>query len=371
MAATPSSDSSSTRVFLSYARKDGAALAATLHERLQARGHEVWQDVFDMHGGDDWWLQIEEQIGKAGAVVLVVTPAALASDIVRREWVQARRAGVPISPVTEDTAIFEKAPRWMRQVDVFVLAAASASCAQAQQRLYSQIAVPPPRRPIVNLAPNPPLALTARERERNQILRHVLDDSKQNPVTRTVVVYGPPGFGKTTLVQDVCHLPEIVDAFTGGVLWAQVGRDGAGLVPGLNDMISALLGERVRFEKGEAADAAKRLNELLAHRDCLLVLDDVWDQTHIKAILDETANCARLITTRDLKYCMPEGAVAEPIGEMLTSEAGELLSRLVAADASDDPVNDDARRRLTVLARRLGEWPLLLRLTRTLTLPET
>ena len=99
MDASPPSNANNTRVFLSYGRKDGAVLAARLHDQLQAREHDVWQDVFDMHGGDDWWLQIEDRIGQAGAVVLVVTPAALASDIVRREWVHARRTGVPIFPV--------------------------------------------------------------------------------------------------------------------------------------------------------------------------------------------------------------------------------------------------------------------------------
>src|SRR2546426_5767125 len=100
-------------IFLSYARADGRTVASNLHQRLEAIGHTVWQDVLDMQGGEGWWLQIEDRIAQAEAVVLVVTPAALASQIVRREWVAARRFGTHVLPVTNEPGIFRTAPRWM------------------------------------------------------------------------------------------------------------------------------------------------------------------------------------------------------------------------------------------------------------------
>jgi hypothetical protein len=46
--------------------------------------------------------------------------------------------------------------------------------------------------------------------------------------------------------------------------------------------------------------AVTRLVELLADRDILIVIDDVWDRAHLKPFMQGGSRCARLITTRNL-----------------------------------------------------------------------
>src|SRR5947209_9206714 len=76
----------SPRVFLSYARTDGEQFAADLRHRLQAEHIPLWQDRSSMEGGKDWWQQITEALNHVEFMVLVMTPAALQSPIVRKEW---------------------------------------------------------------------------------------------------------------------------------------------------------------------------------------------------------------------------------------------------------------------------------------------
>jgi TIR domain len=89
------------RVFISYSRRDGAAFAAGLRARLLAENLSVWQDIVALEGGRDWWSQIEDAL-KSKALrhfVLIVTPAALASPVVRREIRLARQEGKTVSPI--------------------------------------------------------------------------------------------------------------------------------------------------------------------------------------------------------------------------------------------------------------------------------
>src|SRR4051794_29433461 len=81
------------RIFVSYARRDGHEMAADLRARLAAQGFSLWQDLADMEGGRDWWRQVTEAVDGVEHVLLVITPGALASEVVRREWRYARKQG--------------------------------------------------------------------------------------------------------------------------------------------------------------------------------------------------------------------------------------------------------------------------------------
>src|SRR6185369_15630599 len=106
-----------TGVFISYARDDGEEFANDLRQRLEAEGIPLWQDRVGMEGGRDWWLQIVEALDHVKFMLLVVTPNALKSDTVRKEWSQARQKGVCIYPVKGiSDAEFANLPRWLRDV---------------------------------------------------------------------------------------------------------------------------------------------------------------------------------------------------------------------------------------------------------------
>jgi len=85
-------------VFLSYARPD-RALADRLLADLERAGHSCWLDTSDIPGGEDWIAAIADGLGRAYAVLTLVTEAANRSDWVRREFLYAERLGKPVIPL--------------------------------------------------------------------------------------------------------------------------------------------------------------------------------------------------------------------------------------------------------------------------------
>ena len=117
-------NSASPRIFISYARADGAGIAKTLREELEAAGLSLWQDLVAMEGGKDWWRQITDAIDKAEYLVLVLTPGALASDTCKREWRYARQVGtcvIPVSASNPGLLDLERLAGWMRRADIVPL----------------------------------------------------------------------------------------------------------------------------------------------------------------------------------------------------------------------------------------------------------
>ena len=88
-------DPASARIFVSYSRKDGAAFAANLRRKPLKKDLSVWQNRVALEGGRDAWSQIGEAIRSKALqhFVLIVTPAALANPVVRREIRLARQEG--------------------------------------------------------------------------------------------------------------------------------------------------------------------------------------------------------------------------------------------------------------------------------------
>ena len=83
-------------VFLSYARNDGEDFAATLRDRLRknAPDIDIKQDRILLEGGVGWWKQLTEAIESVEFLILVMTPSAMQSETVRKEWRYARQKGV-------------------------------------------------------------------------------------------------------------------------------------------------------------------------------------------------------------------------------------------------------------------------------------
>ena len=75
-----------------------------------------------MEGGRDWWLQIVEALNQVEYMVLVFTPGALKSPIIRKEWRYARQNGVgvyPVKGVADSDLDYGSLPRWMRSVHFY------------------------------------------------------------------------------------------------------------------------------------------------------------------------------------------------------------------------------------------------------------
>ena len=333
-------------VFLSYARADGEELAAQLRKRLglEAPDIVIQQDRLLLEGGVGWWKQITEAIDSVEFLVLLVTPAAIASGNVEKEWRYARQQGVCVYPVKgapDEELRFSKMPRWMSKAHFFDLDKEWPTFVAHLRKGCDT-----PRVPF--MAPDVPAHFVERPTEYEALKNLLLNPERSQPVAITTALAGAGGFGKTTLAAALCHDDDIVQNFDDGILWVTLGQT-PDVMGSLLTAYAALTGERPAF--GSLEDAAFQLGQRLEQRTCLLVIDDVWDAAHLRPFLRGGKSSARLFTTRDANIAAEAARVL--VDEMRGDEAVALLTRGVpglAPSAARD------------LARRLGEWPLALEL---------
>jgi WD40 repeat protein len=337
-------------VFISYARSDGEEFANVLRKRLKGEGIPLWQDRVGMEGGRDWWLQITEALDQVEFMALVITPNALRSDTVRKEWRYARQQGVCVYPIKGTPDLdFDTLPRWMRDAHFYDLD-------REWEKFVNDLRTHCQTRRVPFMVEDLPKGFVERPGEFDQLLRLLIDEHREEPVAITAALRGAGGYGKTTLAKALCHDEQIQDAFDDGILWVTLGETPGDLTGRVEDLIVTLGDERPGFTALDAA--VNRLKELLADRDILIVIDDVWDRAHLNPFLQGGPRCARLITTRNFDT-LPAGAAKVRVDAMQQAEATALL----AADLKQIDLQDRTlRRELRELASRLGEWPLLLRL---------
>lgn len=350
------------RVFLSYALKDGADFAAALRQRLEREHPEItlWQDRTHMIGGVGWWKQIEEALDAVEYLILVMTPGALESPITRKEWRYARQQGVCICPVEGPPGLkpdFDAMPQWMRKAHFYDLD-------RMWDLFISRLKGPCEAVRVPFMAPDMPEGFVQRPEEFGQLLEQLLDPNRENPVAITTALHGVGGFGKTTLAIALCHDDDVITAFDDGILWTTLGENPNPL-EALTRLYAALTGDRPGFV--DTHDAAYNLSQKLEGRNCLLVIDDAWDASHLRPFLRGGKDCARLITTRNFELVIESGAEAAcvDVDEMKTQEAVELLvARASGAVVGKDGILPESPEttlpQFQALARRLGEWPLLL-----------
>ena len=85
-------------IFVSYSRRD-IGFVRKLAGDLETAGYDVWWDVSDLRGGDDWLRVIPSAIESSNFFIVVLSPNAVTSDWVKREYTQAlslRRKIIPI-----------------------------------------------------------------------------------------------------------------------------------------------------------------------------------------------------------------------------------------------------------------------------------
>ncbi|MCK6579426.1 MAG: NB-ARC domain-containing protein [Anaerolineae bacterium] len=349
-------------LFISYARADGRDFAARLRERLEREGLVCWQDVVGMEGGRDWWGQIQEAVNHVEFLILIMTPAAMKSATVRKEWRYARQQGVCVYPViatAEFSALIDDLPRWMRDAHFYNLGLdtdhfeAGMNWIKFLNDLRTRCDVP--RVPFMadDLG-----VFIPRTEEYDALLDLLLDPVRQEPkaITSALALKGAGGYGKTTLARAICHDERIQEAFDDGVLWVTLGEkaSSATVQDQLEGLIRVLSTDPYTSSTMEAAKT--RLRELLADRDILMVIDDVWNADHLHPFLQGGERTARLITTR-MGETLPAGARKIDVNQMTGGEAFDLLAYGLPGEAVEPQ-----RLHLRRLAADLMEYPLPIKL---------
>jgi WD40 repeat protein len=332
------------RVLISYIPEDGAPLAAEVRQHLEAEGIGVWSDLSPLEGQRDWWQQTVGALDQVEFLVWIMTPAALQSELIRKEWRYARQRGVCIYPVLKDPTLnFNLLPRWIRQIHSYNL---NLEWPKLINNLKGKCQTP--RIPF--MAEDLPADYVERPVEFKQLLDNLFDQQRDEALPATVVLHGAGGCGKTTLAKALCHDENIRQVFDNGILWITLTDEPGDLLRYVIDLIEVLSGERPGFSSLDVATS--RLVELLADRAILMVIDDVWNRAHLRPFLQGGPRTARLITTRDTTVS-PAGAKAIEVGQMQPGEAVHLLGTNLPS--GHFPL-------MRQLANRLGEWPLLLKL---------
>ncbi len=338
------------RIFISYSRAD-LQFVRQFRDDLLGAGLTVWHDLKDL-GAGLWWSQIEDAIVGREAIehmVLVVSPSAIASRIVEREWRVARREGKSVSPVIppahKGKIDFASLPKWMRAEHFYDL-----TLSEQYEKLVDVLSGPgqQPKRPM--MAPALPDGFVHRSAEFER-LKGFLVDAHDEAVAVTAALQGAGGFGKTVLASKIARDEEIQDAFYDGVLWVTLGER-PNLVQIISEVIFQLTEERLTFIELNAS--VNQLKEILEHRRCLLIIDDVWQEVHLRPLLDGAPSTTRLVNTRR-DDIVPAGTRKVVVDAMTGKELVELLAGGLGDLAAPH------RTTLSKLAgERLGDWPILL-----------
>jgi hypothetical protein len=89
---------SMTKIFISYSRKD-IGFVRTLAGDLEKAGYDVWWDLTDLRGGDDWLRVIPSAIETSDYIIVVLSPNSVISDWVKKEYTQALSSSKKIIPL--------------------------------------------------------------------------------------------------------------------------------------------------------------------------------------------------------------------------------------------------------------------------------
>ena len=203
--------------------------------------------------------------------------------------------------------------------------------------------------PYPFMAEDLPENFVQRPREFEPLVTYLLERERNRPVAITAALKGAGGYGKTILARAICHDRRIRKAFRDGIFWVTLGEkpDVAG---GLTKLYQKLTDSTRTFVDGE--QAAGELAQQWENKHCLVVVDDVWNEAHLRPFLRGGERCTRLVTTRNSDTLPPHTQNVD-VDAMQSTEAVELLGYDLPKEQQEE---------FRELAARLGEWPLLLKL---------
>jgi hypothetical protein len=284
-------------VFISYASADRERVLPVV-ERLEQAGIKIWIDREGIHGGANYAKVISDAIKDASVLVLMASPASLASRNVRQELALGWRYERPYLPllldlveIPDELAYWLEGSQWIELLDrpehewlaptltalekVGVVATVAASASHKPRPL-----------------------LVGREREQRLLSEQL--DAMLAGRGGVVLVGGEAGIGKTTLVEDLSIQAEDAGCL---VLWGhaydlsvtppygpwleifrqyQTTADGT-LPPVPPFVFDAEELARVGSQETLFAAVAEFFRDVASHRPLVLVLDDLhwFDQASL------------------------------------------------------------------------------------------
>jgi WD40 repeat protein len=318
------------RVFISYARKDGASLAQRLQKDLKEQGFDAWLDIQRIGGGATWTTKIEHALDEAEFVLALMTSGSYVSEICRAEQLRALRKHKCVIPLKaqRDTDIpLHLESKNYRDFTVDSRYAQAFTELLADLHARNGIVLKPEFRET-SYVTVPPLPVNFVERpEALAALRDALITDDGGRHIALTALQGMGGIGKTVLAQALCHDDVVQQAFPDGIVWVTIGKESAfDALTRMREVAKALGDDLSRYENELAAKHQYR--STIRKKAALIVVDDVWRSSDLELLRAEDSPRSRLLfTTRDARIAAAMGA-REYIADLLTEEqARAVLAR--------------------------------------------
>jgi WD40 repeat protein len=317
------------RIFISYARKDGAETAQTLRTTLEAANHTVWLDTDRIHGGASWSKAIESALNNCDVLLAILTPAAYLSEICRAEQIWALDEGKLVIPVlaTNDA----------KSIPLYLKALNYRRFPEHQSDLLNDLTTEPATetqsaaRPLrYNTIPNLPQNHVTRDSALDELRNLVFTEGASGNIAVTAMA-GMGGIGKTVLATALCRDPAIQRAFPDGIAWITIGREYNGdSVIRMREVARALGDDLSNYDNPLACE--HRYRTILREKAALIVVDDIWNLEHLKPLLVDAPRSRFLFTTRDTGIAKAITHRRYSANLLNHDEARLLLSRWSGAD---------------------------------------
>ncbi|MDQ2949193.1 MAG: NB-ARC domain-containing protein, partial [Acidobacteriota bacterium] len=319
------------QVAISYLQSDGKPEGGVLRDLLEREQISLWPDL--EHGPEmpeERCLQIVRQTRN---LVVVITPDAFESQVLRRELRYARQQGKCIYLVTAGKQDGEPSlPLWMQNLPIYDLLS-NPSPLLNQLKSPSQAS----RAPVI--APPNLQSYVDRPVEFADLKSQLLTAAQASSASSSpsfFAIWGPAGSGKSAFAARICQDEDVLDSYPAGVLWVKVGER-PDLVGELSGLFQALTDDPppvLESSSTQVPQLVQALNLKLTGRNILLVFDDVWDRSHLDELAKLGDRGARLITTRDLAIAAGFSSRTVTIKGLTDEQAVKLLGNRTAFDGA-------------------------------------
>lgn len=317
------------RIFISYARKDGAELAQRLQSDLTQQGFDAWLDTKRIGGGRVWSMEIEGAIKSSGVMIALLSPGAYESEICRSEQLLALDQGNRVIPVLavkgSDRPVYIYARQYRDFTDEANYAVrlaelltdirgdATATLPDAYRKTRVTYLTAPPR--------------VANYLERLEALRALRDalfaEDHRQPIALTALA-GMGGIGKTVLAKALTDDEVVQRAFPDGIVWITAAKERKrDFVEEMREVAKALGDDLGGYDTALACENQYRTT--IASKAALIVVDDVWSKSDIEPLLAESPRSRFLFTTRDASIGRFVGAHEHRADLLDVAQSRELL----------------------------------------------
>ncbi len=339
MLCKPMAPTAPSHVFLSYARKDGAALAQQLQTDLNDQGFDAWLDKQRIAGGAVWTDVIESALDQAEYVVALLTQGSYVSEICRAEQLRALRKNRCVIPVMAqsgaDVPLHLEARNYR---DFTVESRYPLAFTELLADLHARNGVelkPEFRKTRYNTVPPLPANFIARPEALAALRDALITDDGSSQIALTALK-GMGGIGKTVLAQALCHDEVVQHAFPDGIIWVTVGKE-AGMDLARMKEVGKALGDDLSSYDNEQA-AKNQYRNAIRDKAALIVVDDVWKASDLEPLrADDSPRSRLLFTTRDASIGRFAGAREHFAGLMNAAHSRELLASWAGLQPSELP----------------------------------